>query len=189
MEEEVIQTTDDFFAQIGSYFSTNLDYPAAFAQHRMRKEGWFQGELCHLFSRWQESKRLSDDWRCELPIREAFPQDDWLSYPRQNERIDFRVSVNQQHVYVEVKSVYVAPPGEEPRLSWIHKEIKGDLYKLKLCKPGNKFCLIFVYPSLESGLRQSFFEAIAEAGGNLDPASQPDITSSKKLAMYVVRLS
>jgi hypothetical protein len=149
----MIQSIEGLFNEIDRHFLTQskLEYPLSFAQKKINKEAWFQGQLFCLFSALQEQGRLSGDWEYEAPLSEVLP-------PPQKGWVDFKVAINQEPVYFEVKTMYLGWQGDQKVYPSTYFDsgtsaqfIGRDVQKMaELAKIVQCFCIVFVYPYPEN---------------------------------------
>ena len=176
----MIQSTKEFFDEIDSYFQAQSAHIDVFVQQRTRKEGWFQGELCHLLAKWRVP-----EWNCEIPLKMVMPEADYLKYlakgGKENEHIDFGVTIGREQIYLEMKALYVdlkedrTPLRPSYRsLSYYWPQVKKDIRKLAVCNQGQSYCMVFMYPSPKPHLIESFIEEMRKAGSTLVPVSDSD---------------
>jgi hypothetical protein len=149
----MIPSIEELFDEIDRHFLTpsKLEYPMSFAQKRINKEAWFQGQLFCLFSALQEQGRLSGDWEYEAPLSEVLP-------PPQKGWIDFRGAINHKPVSFEGKTMYLGWQGDQkvypstyfdsgPSAPFFGRDVQkmAELAKIIQC-----FCMVFVYPYPEN---------------------------------------
>src|SRR5690242_14423903 len=104
-------TIDDLFLGIDGYFLTQerLAFPAAFTKAQEQNEKWFtKYQLPTLFASLASQGRLVA-WEREVLLSGFLPQQ--AEGKPSREKIDFVVTLDQQPIPLEVKTLYLGPQG------------------------------------------------------------------------------
>jgi len=134
--------TGKLFSLIDEHFMTKLEYPRLFAESERQVEGWFKGELIYLFSSLKAGGLLSS-WEPEALVPGLGKK-----------KTDFKVTLDDGLVYVEIKALYHGwQRGQRVDLGiYFYKDdvgMWGDVVKLASLQDAFGFCLLFVYPRPE----------------------------------------
>ncbi len=148
-------TTQDFFKKIDDHFFTpsKLRLFEKFAEGGRQQEMWVNGMLTCLFDLLLEESSLSH-WEPQFPLSEflPLPSEGKLS----QEKIDFKIVISQSSdpIYLELKAVpwYLGDKEEFNFALFNSGYLPDDVVKLANIKNGQRFCLVFLYPSPESDL-------------------------------------
>ncbi len=150
----MIHSIEELFNEITDYFLTpyKLESPIRFRAQRRQKENWFHDQLRDLFISLEAQGQLSPGWDHEVRLNEALSR---TEEEKSQEDIDFKMIINQQPMYLEVKTVYLGKqrnstftPAFYLNSGTSSQYVGRDVRKLKkLSHIARCFCLVFVYPS------------------------------------------
>ena len=147
----MINTIEELLCEIDGYFlaPAKLNRVLQFKAQRRQKEDWFHDELRDLFTSLQVQGRMSPGWDHEIRLSEALSRSE---EKKGQEDIDFMLVINQQPMYLEVKTAYLGKQGGNSFSHASYLNIRGpigkDVRKLKdLARIARCFCILFVYPS------------------------------------------
>lgn len=172
----MITTEKELFGEFDRHFLTEpkLEYARIFAREHCSVEGWFRGELLYLFSSLKKRDQLPD-WKSEESVL-------------QKQAVDFRVTINQLPVYLELKAI--------PRKKMAAHFTKDLIYGitsdvLKLAEIGRGFCLLFIYPSPTLEDWKAQLEKYAQVIEAIDASIQVEDdgkSHEEQSALYIARL-
>ena len=134
---------DSLFAAIDRHFLAPeaLARVRLFSRYARQVEGWFKGELLHIFSNLEGAGEI-EDWASEVRIA-----------PESRQRSDFRVRRADGLLWIEVKTLFHGIQAGQPVDLGIYflKSADGvgiteDLVKLMRVPDGDTAVLLFAYP-------------------------------------------
>lgn len=177
-------TIEDLFREIDSYFLTEerLAFPIAFTKAQEQNEKWFtKHQLPDLFKSLFSQGRLSG-WGREVLLEHFLPQRAGEKSSR--EKIDFVVTLDQQPIPVEVKTLYLGRQGNSDigiSVYFDRNPIRGfvaaDVYKL--AKIGHGYDVLFVHPFPDRQLWltnvERFAQKMASDGIKVREIGTPDL--------------
>jgi hypothetical protein len=137
--------------EIDRHFLTEarLAFPISFTEAQEQNEKWFtRRQLPDLFTSLREQGHLSH-WEREVLLERLLPQ---ISEGKPSrEKIDFVVTLDQQPIPLEVKTLYLGRQGNSDVGISVYFDknpasgyIAADVHKL--AKIGHGYCVLFVHP-------------------------------------------
>ena len=164
---------DQLLGRIEDWFAKKDHYFRVFADSDSRLEGWFKAELLVLFDGLRRQNELQD-----------FDREHEVQGSKSMERyqIDFRLKIQDQYHYCELKALCISQALGTPRnLKFYfrddHVGVIKDLRKLTALSLQNSWFLAFVYPSPDL---EAWSEAISSIPSELSqwkPTTPPPAAS------------
>ena len=178
----MINSISQLFDEIDRHFlaSSKSEYPIVFTQSQRQVEGWFKGELLYLFSKLKRQDQLLH-WESEANLPD-----------NGKKKSDFKVTINNLPIYLELKTLYTGRQGSSPidLGIYFYKDTIGiwpDVQKLASIKAGQGFCILFIYPSPNPDRWQKILRAFAS---RIDPIVIREVSNVEKypLSLYISKL-